>query len=143
MVIKTENPKLKVGDRVLIFGDNHYSSDSYYYQKGINEYKEGTVESYEMSHDLTGHGSGYYVWVYMVMGDDGKKYRGSYIEATVGNAYFYTRKDYIKYLRSLERYELSREKDIIKETRRNRNFIVLAIEKLNRKSEQKTIKGDK
>ena len=143
MVIKTENPKLKVGDRVLIFGDDHYSSDSYYYQKGINEYKEGAVESYEMSHDLTGHGSGYYVWVYMVMGDDGKKYRGSYIEPTVGNAYFYTKKDYIKYLRSLERYELSRQKDIIKETNRNRSFIVRAIEKLNGKAPQRTLKGDK
>ena len=139
----SDDRNLNIGDRVLIFNGHNYSSDSYYYEEGINDYKKGTVESFEMSHDLTGHGSGYYVWVYMVVGDDGMKYRGSYKEPTVGNAYFYTRKDYIKYLRSLERYELSRQKDIIKETNRNRSFIVKAIEKLNGKAPQRTLKGDK
>ena len=94
--------QLNIGDKVLIF--NYISS------WGINQnysrFKEGVVIEKKLSDDLSQHGSPWEVMNYRVLGEDGFKYFGNYIEPVLGDSFFMTREDYLNHLRY--------EKDLIK-----------------------------
>lgn len=61
-------------------------------------YIVGTVQSSEMSNDLSMHSSPYYVQVYEVLGKDGNIYIGTYGTGSIGNSFFRTKEDHIDIL---------------------------------------------
>lgn len=85
---------LNVGDEVLIF--------EYIREWGIDQddehYIRGNVVKSEMSDDLSYHGSPWHVMNYTVLGEDGNLYFGNYEHPILGNSFFMTQEDYIRYL---------------------------------------------
>ena len=97
------------GTEVLIF--------KYIPSWGVNQdtdnYKKGIIIKSEESHDLSYHGSPWYVTNYTVLGEDGYKYFGNYKEPTLGNSFFMTKEDYISFLKRKINY--NKEKIILLE----------------------------
>lgn len=92
------------GTKVLIF--------KYVRACGPNQddenYIVGTVKSSRMSDDMSIHGSSKYVQIYEVLGEDGKRYIGTYGSGTIGNSFFRTKEDHIKMLK--RKQSINREK---------------------------------
>ena len=82
------------GTEVLIF---KYVRELGPYQDDEN-YIVGTIQSSEMSNDLSMHSSPFYVQVYEVLGQDGNKYIGTYGTGSIGNSFFRTKEDHIDIL---------------------------------------------
>lgn len=82
------------GTEVLIF--------KYIREWGPNQneisYITGVVQSSELSDDLSCHGSLWTEYIYNVLGIDGKTYIGTYGSGLIGNSFFRTKEDQIKYL---------------------------------------------
>ena len=76
------------GTKVLIFSKYGYST---------KPRMKGVIVDSEDSGDLSEHGSPWSVQIYEVLGDDGI----TYICGSIGDYYFRTEQDYIKYLNSL------------------------------------------
>ena len=122
--------ELNIGDKVLIF--------NYISQRGINQnynrFIEGIVIHKELSDDLSQHGSPWEVMNYRVLGEDGKKYFGNYIDPVLGDSFFMTREDYINHLRH--------EKNILKVLKENENILLMLkkyqeeLEETNRNNER-------
>ena len=86
---------LKDGTKVLIFHRCEIEKDY------IDEYIQGKVIKSELSHDLSNHGSPWYVINYTVLGEDGKNYFGNYGRPTLGDYFFMTTSDYKNYLKMI------------------------------------------
>ena len=59
----------------------------------------GIVQSSKISDDLSYHGSPWYEQIYEVLGEDGKRYRGTYGSCWIGNCFIRTKEDHISILR--------------------------------------------
>ena len=85
------NKELNIGEEVLIF--------RYIPEWGLNQdfehYIIGNVVKSETSSNLSYHGSPWCTMNYTVLGEDGKKYFGNYINPTLGNSFFMKQEDYI------------------------------------------------
>ena len=66
-------------------------------QNEIN-YIIGIVQSSTLSNDLSYHGSSWAEYVYNVVGADGKTYIGTYGKGIIGNSFFRTKEDQIRFL---------------------------------------------
>ncbi len=74
------------GTQVLIFDAN----DEFRHEEDKEErYIRGVVISNKESEDLSYHGSPWYERIYMVMGEDGKKYQATHNHAAFGISDFY------------------------------------------------------
>lgn len=69
------------------------------FSQNDEDYVVGVVQSSGLSDDLSPRGSGYYVQVYEVLGEDGKIYRGTYGDCLIGNSFFRTKEDHINVLK--------------------------------------------
>ena len=85
------------GTEILIF---RYFKSYRNYQDDLNFIK-GVIITSKQSEDLSYHGSPYYEQIYEVLGEDGKKYIGTYNSGLIGNYIFRTREDHIKRLKKL------------------------------------------
>lgn len=59
----------------------------------------GTIQSSKTSDDLSYHGSPWYEQIYEVLGEDGKRYIGTYGRGLIGNSFFRTKEDHISVLK--------------------------------------------
>lgn len=89
------NNKITEGMEVLIF--------RYIPEWGYNQDNEhhiiGTVLKKEKYDDVSCHDNSWQKQVYTVLGEDGEVYIGNYGMGLVGNSFFRTREDQIKFLR--------------------------------------------
>lgn len=88
---------LKLGQEVLIFN----SKDN----NPLSDYIKGTVVNYEDSKN----------GILKVLGSDGKEYMGYYSITPIMCTYFITSKDYINYLKSLSRDDVTSRIEFIKQ----------------------------
>ena len=80
----------------------------------------GTIQSSRTSDDLSYHGTSWYEQIYEVLGEDGKRYVGSYGRGLIGNSFFMTKEDYIRLLK----YKISdNEKEILKLNEKNHIYV--------------------
>lgn len=83
------------GTEVLIF--------KYIREWGPNQDDEnyiiGTAQSSKTSDDLSYYGSPWYEQIYEVLGEDGKRYIGTYDSGLIGNSFFRTKEDHISILK--------------------------------------------
>ena len=89
------NNKITEGMEVLIF---RYIPEWGYNQDNEN-YIIGTVLKKEKYDDVSCHDNSWQKQVYTVLGEDGEVYTGNYGMCLVGNSFFRTREDQIKFLR--------------------------------------------
>lgn len=89
------NNKITEGMEVLIF---RYVPE-WGYNQDNEHYITGTVLKKEKYDNLSCHDNSWQKQVYTVLGEDGEVYTGNYGMGSVGNSFFRTRKDYIKFLR--------------------------------------------
>ena len=89
------NNKITEGMEVLIF---RYIPEWGYNQDNEN-YIIGTVLKKEKQDDVSCHDNSWQKQVYTVLGEDGEVYTGNYGMGLVGNSFFRTREDQIKFLR--------------------------------------------
>jgi len=85
----------------------------------------GTIQSSEISDDLSYHGSPWYEQIYEVLGEDGKIYRGNYGRVLIGNCFFRTREDHISVLK---RRINNNEQEILKLKEKNNEYLKKIIE---------------
>ena len=111
--------KLEIGDEVLIF--------TYIPSWGPNQnYKRflrGKVVSYELSDDISHHGSAQYVTIYTVIDEDGNKHYGNYYDPIIGDSFFMTKEDYINYLEKVIASNNNEIRDIKRKNRKIRKRI--------------------
>lgn len=89
------NNKITEGMEVLIF---RYIPE-WGYNQDNEHYIIGTVLKKEKYDDVSCHDNSWQKQVYTVLGEDGEVYIGNYGMGLVGNSFFRTRKDQIKFLR--------------------------------------------
>lgn len=103
------------GTEVLIF--------KYIREWGPNQDDEnyiiGTVHSSKTSDDLSYHGSTWYEQIYEVLGEDGKRYIGTYGSGLIGNSFFRTKEDHISVLK---RRINNNEQEILKLKEKNDRY---------------------
>ena len=80
------------GTEVLIF---KYFRERGPYQDDEN-YIYGIIKSSKTSDDLSYHVTSWYEQIYEVLGEDGKRYVGTYGRGLIGNSFIMTKEDYIK-----------------------------------------------
>ena len=85
------------GTEVLIFRNFH----SLYYNQENEIFIVGVILCSRESEDLSYHGSPYYEQIYEVLGQDGKKYIGTYQSCLIGNYIFRTKEDHIERLKNI------------------------------------------
>lgn len=85
------------GTEVLIF---EYIREWGPRQDDENYISKGIIKSSKQSEDLSYHGSPCYIQIYEVLGEDGKKYTGTYGNGSVliGNMFFRTKEHQINVL---------------------------------------------
>lgn len=104
------------GTEVLIF---KYFRERGPYQDDEN-YIYGIIKSSRTSDDLSYHGSSWYEQIYEVLGEDGKRYVGTYGRGLIGNSFIMTKEDYIRLLK----YKISdNEEEILKLNEKNHNYV--------------------
>lgn len=89
------NNKITEGMEVLIF---RYIPE-WGYNQDNEHYIIGTVLKKEKYDDVSCHDNSWQKQVYTVLGEDGEVYTGNYGMGLVGNSFFRTREDQIKFLR--------------------------------------------
>ena len=89
------NNKITEGMEVLIF---RYIPE-WGYNQDNEHYIIGTVLKKEKYDDVSCHDNSWQKQVYTVLGEDGEVYIGNYGMGLVGNSFFRTREDQIKFLR--------------------------------------------
>lgn len=89
------NNKITEGMEVLIF---RYIPE-WGYNQDNEHYIIGTVLKKEKYDDVSCHDNSWQKQVYIVLGEDGEVYIGNYGMGLVGNSFFRTREDQIKFLR--------------------------------------------
>ena len=89
------NNKIIEGMEVLIF---RYIPE-WGYNQDNEHYIIGTVLKKEKYDDVSCHDNSWQKQVYTVLGEDGEVYTGNYGMGLVGNSFFRTREDQIKFLR--------------------------------------------
>ena len=89
------NNKITEGIEVLIF---RYIPE-WGYNQDNEHYIIGTVLKKEKYDDVSCHDNSWQKQVYTVLGEDGEVYIGNYGMGLVGNSFFRTREDQIKFLR--------------------------------------------
>ena len=89
------NNKITQGMEVLIF---RYIPE-WGYNQDNEHYIIGTVLKKEKYDDVSCHDNSWQKQVYTVLGEDGEVYTGNYGMGLVGNSFFRTREDQIKFLR--------------------------------------------
>lgn len=89
------NNKITEGMEVLIF---RYIPE-WGYNQDNEHYIIGTVLKKEKYDDVSCHDNSWQKQVYTVLGEDGEVYIGNYGMGLVGNNFFRTREDQIKFLR--------------------------------------------
>ena len=89
------NNKITEGMEVLIF---RYIPE-WGYNQDNEHYIIGTVLKKEKYDDVSCHDTSWQKQVYTVLGEDGEVYTGNYGMGLVGNSFFRTREDQIKFLR--------------------------------------------
>lgn len=89
------NNKITEGMEVLIF---RYIPE-WGYNQDNEHYIIGTVLKKEKYDDVSCHDNSWQKQVYTVFGEDGEVYIGNYGMGLVGNSFFRTREDQIKFLR--------------------------------------------
>lgn len=89
------NNKITEGMEVLIF---KYIPE-WGYNQDNEHYIVGTVLKKEKYDDVSCHNNSWQKQVYTVLGEDGEVYTGNYGMGLVGNSFFRTREDQIKFLR--------------------------------------------
>lgn len=89
------NNKITEGMEVLIF---RYIPE-WGYNQDNEHYIIGTVLKKEKYDDVSCHDNSWQKQVYIVLGEDGEVYTGNYGMGLVGNSFFRTREDQIKFLR--------------------------------------------
>ena len=89
------NNKITDGMEVLIF---RYIPE-WGYNQDNEHYIIGTVLKKEKYDDVSCHDNSWQKQVYTVLGEDGEVYIGNYGMGLVGNSFFRTREDQIKFLR--------------------------------------------
>lgn len=104
------------GTEVLIF---KYFRERGPYQDDEN-YIIGIIESSKTSDDLSYHASSWYEQIYEVLGEDGKRYIGTYGRGLIGDSFFRTKEDHIKVLKSKISDNIQ---EIIKLKEKNDNYI--------------------
>ena len=107
--------ELKIGDEVLIFT----YIPSWGAKQDYKNYLKGKVVSFELSDDISYHGSAQYVINYTVVDEDGKKHYGNYYTPHLGDSFFMTQKDYVDYL---ERVISNKNNEILDMRRINRRI---------------------
>ena len=104
------------GTEVLIF---KYFRERGPYQDDEN-YIYGIIKSSKTSDDLSYHGTSWYEQIYEVLGEDGKRYVGTYGRGLIGNSFIMTKEDYIRLLK----YKISdNEEEILKLNEKNHIYV--------------------
>lgn len=89
------NNKITEGMEVLIF---KYIPE-WGYNQDNEHYIVGTVLKKEKYDDVSCHNNSWQKQVYTVLGEDGEVYTGNYGMGSVGNSFFRTKEDQIKFLK--------------------------------------------
>lgn len=123
---------LNIGDEVLIF--------KYIREWGIDQdykhYIRGYIIKRKMSDDLSYHGSPWNVMNYTVIGEDSKEYFGNYKDPVLGDSFFMTQEDYVRYL---ER-EIRGNQEKILEINKKNQALQKMIENVQIEKNQKSLK---
>ena len=108
--------ELNIGDEVFIF-DSIYDNPNYQFDMK-KPLEKGTVIEKSLSGDLSYHGSPWYVNVYDVLGDNGKKYVGTYNHCYAGSVSLLTVEDYVDYLDYQVDLNIEKEREIREQSKR-------------------------
>ena len=96
-------------------------------------YLIGTIQTSRTSDDLSYHGSPWYEQIYEVLGEDGKRYIGTYGTGIIRNSYFRTIDDHIRVLKNRIN---DNEQEILKIQEKNDRYF-MQIKKLEKSSKNK------